>query len=594
MATGGTRSPQSLRSSLAATRSILRGHGVRIGVLAGTAVLSGICQALTLVILVRVSVALSRGESVADLSVGPFHEVLRVRVLLLIGIALVVALFGTALSTARSTAKMSTHVLLDLRSRLIGAFLFASPRNQLGFGVGQFIESLSSQTAQGAQVALRSMTVLVAGLNLLVLLGTAVALDPAAALAIVFATCVLSLLGQPLGRRRRRYAAENAAAGVAYADTLSEIYSAAREIRIYGVEDRMNERVTAAAQRAAKPYYGLNVLNRFVPSAFQYAGFGLLLIALTVASGLDRNLFAELGAILLLILRSFAYIQNLQVGIHGVGEAAPYLQRLLAVEQSLLESSSGAQVAATSPAIDIESLEIVAGSFGYSSDRTVLDKISLSLHRGGAVAIVGPSGSGKSTMAQVLMRLIDLDDGALFANGKPAESISLGAWYASVAYVPQDSTLVAGSIAENIAFFRDGITRQQVERSAKLAGIDTEINQMPGGYDTVLQHRGAGLSGGQRQRICIARALAGQPQVLILDEPTASLDPISTRSVVDTLSRLKKEHALLIITHHMQNLHFCDEVVLLQNGRTVSVGSSERSEAGYADLWATINDRGSP
>jgi ABC-type multidrug transport system fused ATPase/permease subunit len=197
-----------------------------------------------------------------------------------------------------------------------------------------------------------------------------------------------------------------------------------------------------------------------------------------------------------------------------------------------------------------------------------LEDVTFEIRPGSIVGIVGSSGSGKSTLAQLLLRLLDFDTGQLLGSGHPASTFSLREWYRAVGYVPQEPLLLSDTVRANIAFCRS-IESSVIERSAQLAGIHQEILSLPLGYDTRLGHGGSGLSGGQRQRLCIARALAGEPQVLILDVPTAALDPVSACKVLETLEDLKPDRAIVLITHHSESLAVCDEIITISQGKAI-------------------------
>jgi ABC-type multidrug transport system fused ATPase/permease subunit len=167
---------------------------------------------------------------------------------------------------------------------------------------------------------------------------------------------------------------------------------------------------------------------------------------------------------------------------------------------------------------------------------------------------------------QLLLRLRAADDGRYLVNGIEAEEFSDSDWHARVAYVPQECRLLHASVAANIAYFRS-IDGAEIERAARLARIHEEIVAWPDGYDTVIGPRADAVSGGQQQRICIARALVGRPDVLILDEPTSALDPHSESLLQESLEGVKEALTLFVIAHRMSTLKLCDRVIVLEQGR---------------------------
>lgn len=204
-------------------------------------------------------------------------------------------------------------------------------------------------------------------------------------------------------------------------------------------------------------------------------------------------------------------------------------------------------------------------SFAYQPGRPVLSDISFEIRGGEAVGVIGPSGAGKSTLVQLLLNLRAPDEGRYLINGALVQQFRQDDWQARVAYVPQEPRLVHASVAENIRYFRD-LDDDAVARGAQLARIHEDIVSWPNGYETIVGPRADAVSGGQQQRICLARALAAQPQILVLDEPTSSLDPRSEALIQESLTALKHNVTLFIIAHRMLTLDICDRVMVVLDG----------------------------
>jgi ABC-type multidrug transport system fused ATPase/permease subunit len=203
----------------------------------------------------------------------------------------------------------------------------------------------------------------------------------------------------------------------------------------------------------------------------------------------------------------------------------------------------------------------------------VLSDISFVVAAGESVGIVGPSGAGKSTLIQILLRLRTPCNGRYLVNGLPSEQLARDDWHRLVAYVPQEPRLVHASIADNVRFFRD-LSDDAVERACRLARIHDDIVRWSSGYDTLVGPRADAVSGGQQQRICLARALAGQPDVLVLDEPTSALDARSEALIQESLTAVKDETTLFIIAHRISTLDICDRVMVIVDGRLEAFGAS--------------------
>jgi len=210
-----------------------------------------------------------------------------------------------------------------------------------------------------------------------------------------------------------------------------------------------------------------------------------------------------------------------------------------------------------------------------SFDRSgpVLENVSFEVEAGNTLAIVGPSGSGKSTIAGLLLRLLDPDAGVITLDGHNLRELRLKDLRRHVVLVDQEPFVFHASIAENLRYARPDASDGDLERAAKAAGIDDFIRNLPQGYETQVGERGMALSAGERQRIAIARAFLADPAVLVLDEPTAALDPVSERQVVAGYEAVMKRRTTILITHRLELACQADRVVVLDGARIIESGT---------------------
>ena len=222
------------------------------------------------------------------------------------------------------------------------------------------------------------------------------------------------------------------------------------------------------------------------------------------------------------------------------------------------------------------SIRLSAIRFRYDSEGPwVLDHLDLAIPKGARVGLVGSTGSGKSTAFDVLMGLLEPEEGELLVDGQPMDGLRLRAWRQSIAHVPQSIYLADTTFAENIAFGvpGDAIEMNRVREAAHRAQIAEFIESRPGGYDARVGERGVQLSGGQRQRIGITRALYKRATVLLLDEATSALDSETEQSVLHAIEGLDRELTILAIAHRLTTVQRCDFIIELENGKAVAQGT---------------------
>jgi ABC-type multidrug transport system fused ATPase/permease subunit len=211
--------------------------------------------------------------------------------------------------------------------------------------------------------------------------------------------------------------------------------------------------------------------------------------------------------------------------------------------------------------------------FAYQNEDWVLRDVSFRLQPGEKLALVGATGSGKTTIASLLLRFYAPQKGVIRLDGRPLESYDVHALRRRVGLVLQDTFLFSGTIASNLALADGELQPGDLERAAREVHAHDFIAQMPGGYDSAVRERGASLSGGQRQLIAFARALAADPDVLVLDEATASIDPQTESLIQSALQRLMKGRTSLVIAHRLSTVQDAQRIVVLHRGQVRETGT---------------------
>ena len=230
-------------------------------------------------------------------------------------------------------------------------------------------------------------------------------------------------------------------------------------------------------------------------------------------------------------------------------------------------------------------------SFSYLPGRPVLEHIDLALDAGTTVALIGHTGAGKTTLASLVPRFYEVDSGRVLVDGVDVRDVTLASLRSSIGAITQDPFLFSTTVRENIAFGRPGMSDEDVERVARLAQAHEFVERLPQGYETVIGERGITLSGGQRQRIAIARALAVDPRILILDDATASVDATTEARVRVGLREVMQGRTTLIIAHRLSTIALADEIVVLDGGRIACRGTHEELLE-TSPIYREIHDHG--
>lgn len=233
-------------------------------------------------------------------------------------------------------------------------------------------------------------------------------------------------------------------------------------------------------------------------------------------------------------------------------------------------------------------IELDNVSFSYDGVTDALSKVSAVCRPGTITALVGPSGAGKTTLASLVPRFYDVSGGAIRIGGADVRSIPTATLLSSMSLVFQDVVLLRDTVRENIRVGRPEASDEEVRKAARAAQIDTVIERLPRGYDTMLGADGAGLSGGERQRLTIARAILCAAPIVVLDEATASLDPDSESAVQTALAELAAGKTVLVIAHRLHTVAGADQILVLDAGRVVEHGAHDDLLARgglYARLW---------
>jgi ATP-binding cassette, subfamily B, bacterial len=564
-----TDPPPSFRVRLAAVAGLVRHVRLHVTLLGGSAFANGLLEAAFLVAIARIGLSVAEGQSSVTLSRG-----LELSLSASLGIAgvLIVLRLLIALASVRVQMGLTYRVTTRLRRDMAQAFLRSSWATQQAQPSGTLQQLVVTFPNHGAHL-LQSLTGATgAGLSLLAMLLVALLVSPPATLLVIAALAVLSAVLRPLRRRVTGRSEASIPHQMAFSNGVSQVGTLGLEIQAFGVRPEAEHQLDQLIQSEAQAARRVGVISQMVSPIYVTLGYVAVLGALVVVANLGSAQLQSAGAVMLVMLRALGYGQILQNGSVALAQILPFLQHL---ESTIQDFRDRAAVNGDVQINQIGAINCESVSFGYETGGEVLSDLNFQVAAGEVVGVIGPSGSGKSTLVQLLLGLREPTSGAITVGGVDLSEVDRGSWNPRVAFVPQDANLITGTVAENISFFRPDITAEQMTAAARQAHVLDEITALPDGFDTSLGERGQQLSGGQRQRIAIARALVGQPELLILDEPTSALDLKSESVIRDTIAALKGQVTVVIIAHRISTLEACDRIMVIRDGVLEAFGPAE-------------------
>ena len=540
--------------------ALLRAYKGRLAVLAVTAGSGGILEAAILVLIARIAFAVSDDEQSIDL-VGSWS--VSVGEAFAIGVAMTLITVALQILATWQSASLGALVIQRVRTQLSGAFLEATWATQHDERAGRLQELLTTFIRGGAQLIAATTLGTIAACNLLALLIVSLFLDVVVAAGLLLVVVLLGVAVRPLRKLVRREATVTADAGMRLATTLSETSQLGMEMHVFNVQPHARTRLASLIDENAATNRRLAFLNQFTPTTYGSLSYLALLGGLGVIAAVGVSDLTSVGAVTLIMLRTLRYGQTLQINATQVNANLPFLDQL---DDELERYQRSKARDGGQPVEKIGDVRLADVSFAYHADTPVLHNLDAMIHEHEMVGVVGPSGSGKSTLVQLLLGLRPPTSGAVLADGRDIRTLSRTEWARHVTFVPQQAHLIAGTVADNIRFFRDDISDERIEHAARLASLHDDVMGWPEGYQHEVGEQGGHLSGGQQQRLVIARALVEDPDLLILDEPTSALDVRSEFLIRQTLDELRTHMTVIIIAHRLSTLDSCDRIMVVMDG----------------------------
>lgn len=483
----------------------------------------------------------------------------------------------------------------DIRYQIFNKYMNAPYHFHLSSKQGRLLNDLLEEPTRTCW-ALRIFISYVANLGNLLALTLLLFLISWKIVAVIFllAAVLLSFTRQ-LGRLFETLGKQKVQMGRDITSFSAEVISGIRQIKTFSAEKRMFSeffRLHVDYLHLFRKYANLRALSRPMTEVL-VVGLICSMIAVSflfMPENFD-GVLPMIGTTALIVFRLFPTVSNIHedhLGLRAHAASVDATVTLLAdiPQEPVLEE--GKRFSSLRKNIAFEAV-----SFSYSGGpgRKVLDAVTVRFERGKKTAIVGRSGAGKSTLADLILRIYDPTDGCITIDGTDLREYALHSWRNAIGFVSQDTFIFNASIKDNIAFSKPDATMEEIIWAAKQAYVHELIERLPDGCDTVVGDRGLKLSGGERQRIAIARAILRNPQILILDEATSSLDYDSEYLVQRALHEVSLARTVIIIAHRLSTVIDADKIIVLDEGRVVEEGTHESLLARKGTYWKLYTDQ---
>ena len=366
-----------------------------------------------------------------------------------------------------------------------------------------------------------------------------------------------------------------------------EMLSGGSTIRAYGREDEISKRFAERNREAMDAYYNaeyygaalgpsVNFINNLSMSLVMIFGGMLYMFSQSGAASPGSLFFITLGGVAQFVqysrkfagpINEFANILN---EFQSAFAAAERIFRIIDEQPEAADAPGALELSNVQGRVEVENVD-----FGYTPEKPILKALSVSAKPGQTIAIVGPTGAGKTTIINLLMRFYDVNSGRILVDGNEIRDVRRDSLRRAYTMVLQDTWLFCGTIFDNIVYGRENATMEEVRAAAKSARIDSYIERLPDGYNTMLSDDGVNISKGQRQLITIARAMLSDTSMLILDEATSNVDSRTEIKIQQAMNELMRGRTCFVIAHRLSTVQDADLILVLKDGRVIESGTHD-------------------
>ncbi|MCA1564934.1 MAG: ABC transporter ATP-binding protein/permease [Acidobacteria bacterium] len=389
---------------------------------------------------------------------------------------------------------------------------------------------------------------------------------------------VIGVMTAKFGKNLRHLARETYEGSQRLVDTAQESLANHHIVKAYRGEEREQQRFTKVARQIVGANLRSARINGFAPPMIEM--IGVVAVAILLYFGRREIMAGHMNPAQFLTFLFFLFssydpmrkLSRLQNALEVALAAARHVWEVMDENAETVERADAVELTPLSDAIELRD---VSFEYANSEERTVLRSVNLRIPAGQMVALVGESGGGKSTLSKLILRFHDPISGQVLWDGTDLRDASLKSLRRHIGLVTQETILFNDTVRYNISYSRPDATDAEIKEAARVACADDFIEELPGGYDTVVGERGIFLSGGQRQRLAIARAVLADASVLVLDEATSALDAESERLVQKALANLTRDRTTLVIAHRLSTIRRADSIVVMERGRIIEMGRHE-------------------